>query len=304
LKNPLIFCEPFCGSAAVTYRLLGGPHSKPPTSYLGAKTGYAGAILEALGLRAGQGADGLVLCDPGPWAAVHATLGGAEGSAGDAARWLLCGEWAHRRGEPGSGYAASRVTDARYPITSNLTPGKLAAKIGSGAVADQIAAWEGQEPRALWERLRREGWPSLLLPPGHQGRWLGPQPIEEVLDKRIRSVPAFPPLACYQGSAADLALPADLTGWIIYADPPYQGTTGYPHGDCDRATVLSLARSWAARGAVVAISEAEPLPLEGWHHLEITGRRVGSKRSFSRQQAEWLTLSCAPDRREVQGALF
>lgn len=81
----------------------------------------------------------------------------------------------------------------------------------------------------------------------------------------------------------------------VYLDPPYQGATGYGW-DMPRAEVLALARRWADAGAVVAVSEAEPLPLEGWHHLELT--REGGK-------PEFLTLSRAPVRVPArQGALF
>lgn len=79
-----------------------------------------------------------------------------------------------------------------------------------------------------------------------------------------------------------------------YLDPPYVGATGYGW-DMPRAEVLALARRWADAGAVVAISEAEPLELDGWHHLELT---QGKK-------PEWLTVSRPPVRLpERQGVLF
>ena len=37
----MIFCEPFAGSAAISYALLG---AKPPISYMGGKTGYVAPI--------------------------------------------------------------------------------------------------------------------------------------------------------------------------------------------------------------------------------------------------------------------
>jgi hypothetical protein len=96
-------------------------------------------------------------------------------------------------------------------------------------------------------------------------------------------------------------------GTVVYADPPYLGTTPYA-SDLPRADVIALARRWAAAGAVVAISEAEPIPelvAEGWHAVRIDGERVGQKRTFSKQQAEWLTLNRAPAWvPSVQGALF
>jgi hypothetical protein len=85
-------------------------------------------------------------------------------------------------------------------------------------------------------------------------------------------------------------------GTVAYMDPPYLGTTGYSH-DLGRGAVLELARKWADAGAFVAISEAEPiaaLVAEGWSTVEITGERVGQKRTFSKQQREWLTMSRPP----------
>lgn len=58
----MIFCEPFAGSAAVTYRLL-SRYGKPPISYMGSKAGFSDTILACLGLRPGQGAAGVVLGD-------------------------------------------------------------------------------------------------------------------------------------------------------------------------------------------------------------------------------------------------
>lgn len=96
-------------------------------------------------------------------------------------------------------------------------------------------------------------------------------------------------------------------GTCCFIDPPYVGTTGYQH-DLGRPEVVALARKWAEAGAFVAISEAEPisaLVAEGWSTVEITGERKGQKRTFSKQQREWLTLSRAPRwRPSVQGSLF
>tara|TARA_R110000850_G_scaffold264946_4_gene394263 strand:- start:1236 stop:1463 length:228 start_codon:yes stop_codon:yes gene_type:complete len=69
-----------------------------------------------------------------------------------------------------------------------------------------------------------------------------------------------------------------------------------------------MARRWADAGALVCISEAEPIPelmADGWHAVEIGGERVGQKRTFSKQQAEWLTVSRAPAwRPSIQAGLF
>ena len=94
-------------------------------------------------------------------------------------------------------------------------------------------------------------------------------------------------------AAAIEPVPPLPPGTCVFLDPPYQGTTGYAH-TFDRAAVLDVARRWRDAGARVAVSEAEPLDLHGWHHVEITGVRKGQKRTFSKQKREWLTLSHPP----------
>ena len=327
--KPFIFCEPCCGSAAVTVRLL-QRYGKPPISYQGGKVGYADPILDVLGLVPGQGCDGIVLADVGPWAAVWATLGGAM-SPEDAARWLMTGAWCYKQGDHPSGGPV--LPGQRRQDTSAVAV--AVAKLPHPAreqVANIIRQWKDKEPRALWDRLKKDGWPSLM--PVKGGRWLGPQSVEEVagwalnqawcpqgqrymgpdrpsgkretdpdwvasittggMAGRMVDLPTFPPLACYQGSITDMVLPDSLDGWIIFFDPPYQGTSEYPFGNLARSEVLRLAKEWHDRGAIVAISEAEPLPLDGWHHVQIDHARKGQKRTFSKQQTEWLTISRAP----------
>jgi len=52
-----------------------------------------------------------------------------------------------------------------------------------------------------------------------------------------------------------LDLPEDLSGTVIYCDPPYCGTKGYKTGRFDAAKAWDLYRSWADRGAHVYVSE-------------------------------------------------
>ncbi|NBW77150.1 MAG: hypothetical protein EBR34_15350 [Sphingomonadaceae bacterium] len=83
---------------------------------------------------------------------------------------------------------------------------------------------------------------------------------------------------------------------MVYLDGPYENTTQYANL-LPRAEQIALARRWAAAGATVAISEAEPIPelvADGWHAVRIDGERVGQKRTFSKQQTEWVTLNRPP----------
>ena len=66
MKPPLLFAELCAGTAAVSLKLQGGRHARPPVSRMGAKTGYAEAILKVMGLRCGLGATRYLWCDPDP----------------------------------------------------------------------------------------------------------------------------------------------------------------------------------------------------------------------------------------------
>ena len=130
------------------------------------------------------------------------------------------------------------------------------------------------------------------------------RPIGRLADG-FTDAPALP--ATITDDARTVEPPTLPAGTCCFIDPPYVGTTGYQH-DLGRPEVVALARKWAEAGAFVAISEAEPiedLVAEGWSTVEITGERKGQKRTFSKQQREWLTLSRAPRwRPSVQGSLF
>ncbi|MBU6364785.1 MAG: hypothetical protein KJT01_01110 [Gemmatimonadetes bacterium] len=196
-------------------------------------------------------------------------------------------------------------------------------------VARIIRGWTGEEPRALWERLRAErrargaargtvekvaGWmvsadwayrqgnpDSGFNPSTATGRSAGCDTFADRADRLANSaisapVRVSPCIPTAAEVAATIGTPGDLSGCIIYMDPPYAGTTGYT-ADLPRAEVVAHARDFADLGATVAISEAEAIPdlvRSGWHSVEITGGRVGAKRTFSKQQREIITMNKPP----------
>jgi hypothetical protein len=239
---------------------------------MGAKTGYADAILRILGFRPGQGAAHYLWCEPDP-----------------GVRLLL---------------EAYRDADL------------------ARAAAAIIRGWADEEPRALWERLRAEGPPrgvdpgDVGVPPREVARTMFMQqaayrrgePDSGFDDEQARGRPGA--IAALMGWQSPPPMPATITpdargiepgpdlpaGTVAYTDPPYVGTTGYGH-DLPRSEVVALARRWADAGATVAISEAEPiadLTAEGWHAVRVDGERKGQKRTFSKQQAEWVTMNRPP----------
>lgn len=290
MRCPL-FVELCAGTAALSLRLH-HPRARPPVSRMGAKTGYADVILRCMGLRPGQG-------------------------SADGTRYLWC--------EPDAGVRL---------LLHAYTDRELAT-----AAADIIRGWADEEPRALWERLRAEG-PARCPPvdPREVARWAlvgqwsfrrgqpesgfnagllkdrEPTPTggngckartceqEASLWNHVPTVTAT--ITDDARKVRPTAMPA---GVVVYIDPPYRGTTGYAHA-FPRSEWLPVVRQWAAAGALVVVSEAEPIDDlldDRWHAVEITGERVGQKRTFSKQQREWLTMSRPPSwRPSVQISLF
>jgi hypothetical protein len=274
-----LFVELCAGTAALSLRLHAGRNARPPVSRMGAKTGYADVILRVLGLRPGQ---------------VHT----------DGTRYLWC--------EPDAG-----VRLLLHAYTDR--------ELAQGA-AEIIRSWKDEDPRALWERLRAEG--PATCPEGltarEVARWLTVTGWRIGLDGTRYVGPGTPanPAVTHAGMVARLrhtlpatihpdaralALPTLPPGTVAYMDGPYENTTSYAHL-FPRAEQVEVARRWDAAGATVCISEAEPIPelvADGWHQVEITGERKGQRRTFSKQQREWLTMNRAPSwRPSEQRSLF
>jgi hypothetical protein len=278
-----LFVELCAGTAALSVRLQGGKYARPPVSRMGSKVGYADCILRIMGLRPGQGAAQYLWCEP------------------DAGVRLLL----------------EAYRDHELAL----------------AAADIIRGWADEEPRALWERLKAEGpvkhigprevarwctlqrWMYANAPIGHDGiKWINSRSeggftfgannfgTTETTANGFENLPVHPATIHPDALQVD---PQQLPpGCVVYIDPPYEGTTGYAD-DLPRAQVLALAMQWAQAGAAVYISEAVPLDLPGWHHIDIAGERKGQKRTFSKQQREVITCNVPPAWvPAVQGVLF
>jgi len=261
------------GLASVSLTLQGGAKARPPVSRLGNKRGYAAAILWACGLRQGQGARRYLWCEPDPG----------------------CSALLRAYGQPEVLREAAAI----------------------------IRGWAKEDPRELWERLKAEG-PIRGVEAGDVARWgfvhqgsfqnKGPdagigrpqgkpggdgfgakRPLTEEIPDSLARCPTFPAITVHP-DAREVDPAGIPAGSVVFIDPPYVGTTGYGH-DLPREAVVEMARTWKAAGALVCICEQEPLPAlmaEGWHALDITSTRKGQKRTFSKQQAEWLTMSEPP----------
>jgi len=341
-----LFVELCAGTAALSLRLH-RRHARPPVSRMGAKTGYADAILRVLGLRPGQGAAHYLWCEPDPGVRLLLEAYRDPGLAQEAASiirgWVdeepralwerLRAEGPPRGVEAGEVARWARLTTANRLIPATWVDGQwrntgdggstfggaefctpavdLAAKF-EASVGDMPATVEADarrvDPREVARWLNIAGWSQkgsvaagYYAGPdrggacgSHPEGWVG-SITSEGLASRVDILPALP--ATITPDARGIEPGPDLpAGTVAYMDPPYVGTTGYGH-DLPRSEVVALARRWSAAGATVAISEAEPiadLTAEGWHAVRVDGERRGQKRTFSKQQAEWLTLSRPP----------
>lgn len=282
MTRPALFVEPCAGLANVSIRLAAGGSARGPVGRPGSKAKYADAILSAFGLAPGEGADQFLWAEADP--AVRALL-------------------------------------RSYPRPEVL----------SGA-AEQIGRWvESEDPLVLWDRLRHAG-PITESTPAEIARWVtifssnrllnvswseaeqrfantgkggttfgGPDFCNHELGRRgLERLVGIEWPEVEVRSAAGACLPSgdrDLDSrTVVFLDPPYRGTSGYGF-EFGRREVVRLALRWAAAGALVGISEAEPigtLVRLGWSVVDLTRKATGSRTQFSKQQREVLTLSRRP----------
>lgn len=345
--TPRLWIEPFAGSAAAALYLLAG--LRPPVGYMGSKRRFAARILAHLGYAAGDGCEGLLLCDAGPWGWVWPVLLDPERclrvaailrgwrhedprklwdrlvsepiaedleemagrylwiqarSAAQTPVWFADG-WVMNARVNGSATTAARKvcqkgtredggggvsrTSTVATRLEHLAAAFLALSAGSYAqkpVTIRAGAWKTAGFGGLISDASRErGFPERMDLGATSNR------VVSIADSRL------PHAVVYQGRAEDIQ-PWDYHDRdVVYLDPPYQGCTGYA-ADCAREAVVDLAWAWHNAGATVVISEAVPLEIERWHHVEITDcARAGLGKGgmvLKAAKREWLTMNRSP----------
>lgn len=344
----MIFVELCAGSAAVTWRLLGGEYAVPPVGYMGGKRRYATAILGALGLRPGQGADGVVLVDASSWGWVWKGLLDLEVRGAACSRLRSWSDkdpvqlWHELKDSGEATDPAERIAQWLWlqGRSANCTPvwwegGKFPKRVGAKGNFRRLPSWRmgekgGRAQRSICQSGTAHGRSNGLRSPvtvaervetiaellaswlvlqagGYKGKpitWADGQwkhhgfgrPSVSSMAKNgscysvdrvagyLDDLPSRGQIAAVHGDVRDVE---PIPGAMVVFDPPYVGATGY---ECalPRADVLEVAQRWANAGATVAICEAEPLELEGWHHVDM--RPVCP----TRKKPEWLTMSRAP----------
>jgi len=251
---------------------------------MGSKVGYASAILGAMGLSPGQGAQGALIVDPGPWADAWRVLIDPE-ATGELLD--LFKQWEAEDRDPKEFWEALKAEFVEDPKSGGPIHAAarwihlcgnsyMAGNINTGVVHHSKTE---TDPRVNNVRIRFEE----LLTRIRALRRL-PWPDTEVLQKSAYSI--YP---------ADLGL-EDAEGCVIYMDPPYENTTGYLH-DFTRKQVIEVAQRWDAAGATVCISEGVPIEIKGFNYkVQIEHARRGTRRTMSKSKDEWLTLNRVPAR--------
>lgn len=306
----MILVEPFAGTLALSAWLCG---ARSLIGYMGAKRVLAPAIAAAVGLERGQ-IEHFVCADAGPWGDFWRHFPGYglilaarfEAWAGEGRD--LPALWRELVQHPPSASPVERLsqflvlqsrTASASPIwwdeerwrQSRGVAAERGEKDGGGWVmpsgharANRVfdATSRGRHSVAVVERAGRAKDSGIMNP--------------RTIATRIRALHGTLAhrLTAHHGDTHALLdlLPPDLTGYVAYLDPPYVGCTPYAAA-CSRDLVLELARAYRARGAIVVISEGEPMPLEGWHTVDLAAARA-TKRWTAKQKAEWLTMSVAP----------
>lgn len=293
------YIEPCLGAGAVLLALL-DPTLVPFCGYMGGKRKFAARILHSLGRRPGEGAKEVAISEAGPLGWVWSELMSmerAEAVAEVLYGWEGCGPvelWNHLVARPPSIDRAVRAAQVLWiqgrmatccPVIWEGERWEMGDKPRrSGRPSRQTVQMDGHAveraqkvafPRrqAKGKGFNVAGAGGLLLPRTVAGRVLA---IARALSRQ--------PVHFHHGDYANAIPAGDLSGWDIYWDPPYQGATSYAV-DLPRERVLRDAQDLRARGAQLTISEAVPLPIRRWRHIDLT--REGGK-------PEWLTCSRWP----------
>ena len=290
-----LWCEPDPGCRLLLYAYRKASLSQEAASIL---RGWAGEDPRALWER---------LRAEGP---PRLPDGGAE--AGEVARAVTMGQWSYRRMEPESGWCSVRVPCGEEPIIEgDRKPARnIAADIAGLATlpAEVHPDARAVDPREVARWLQIVASNELINVAWNEaaGRWQNTGkggttfggPVGYGGDRvpgKLDALPGDLPADIAPDARAIEPGPCLPPGTICYMDPPYVGTTQYAN-HLGRADVVAIARRWAAAGATVCISEAEPIPdlvADGWEVADITGRRKGQRRTFSKQQSEYLTIKRA-----------
>lgn len=266
--------EPCCGSAALTMHLLGA--KKPLMPYQGTKWRYRFALAELVEEMGFEGPPSRVwLMDAGFWGTAMGFILDPE------VREVLIEELKElAERDPREVFDELQGSRMHPPKKGNVANFLFLQRLAfSGkAVGTANGRWvsPGFNKSSAYglEKTEKFGAVSPMIP--SLIRTLEGLELAEVEFESLR-LPASPKYA------------SDNDGpTVVYIDPTYRDTTGYPDGHITRYEVMELAMAHWESGAGVIISEQEPISELRWMTKRLyRGRKDDSP--FRGKQEEWVT---------------
>ncbi len=278
--------EPCCGSAALTMHLLWARRQVVP--YHGSKWKIRRELAAVLAERDCTELDAVTLNDIGPWGVTWTALTDLE-LLEQTITWL-------------EGYAKAEPRQLFDALTGAPVPDSLPRYAAQHLFLQRISV----NGKAVGTRLGVTGVHTWFSPGFNRNsaygcpatdRFGAVKPMVPSLLKVLRSMKDLSwPMGrtlSLQGSAREIPISPCAGRTVIYIDPPYASTTGYPNGALPRPIVAQISKDWHAAGAIVMVSEAEPieeLVAMGWTAKCLRGAPTDEK-PFQIKGAEWVTIS-------------
>jgi len=277
--------ERCCGSAALTFHLLGAKRAVVP--YQGGKWRYRkdiGALLGELGFKGPP--TRVVLTDPGPWGrVVRVLLDLPRGSRYRTGSILHSWTGMDPRGVYGCLQGATAAPDSEP--TAFAAEFLFLQRLAHSGKAVGLTV-DGRWASPGFNKTSAYGTPGT-------DRFGEVHPMIPVLVDVIRAYERdLPVRAPDDVLTSDNEIAFEAVGPVVeYLDPPYEGTTKYPNGHMDRAEVVTLALAAQARGATVLVSEARPIAdlvdRGDWKAFCLRVNRSSGASPFKSKGGEWIT---------------
>ena len=270
------YVEPFCGSAAIALALH--RERRPLVPYQGGKWRHRETILSTargFGFKGKPAA--VTLCDAGPWGDVARTAFDAE------ARPLVIDHLREMAtADPKTKFDELNGAECPKPWSSRYAAEFLflsRLSFRGNAVDDNGNQWNapGFNPTSAYGTPATERFGVV-------------HPMVPSLIRVLEGYTLRPTLLNCVREPAGVCTSRAKVPTLVYIDPPYQGTAGYPAADCTREALVEIALSHKRAGAHVIVSEsnavAELVILHGWNSAPLkTTRPAGKKRR------EWITFA-------------
>lgn len=279
----MLFVEPFAGTAAVSFHLVGSHRLTP---YMGNKGNYAKTLVSLMDLK---DVTSIIWNDAGPSGKALSMLGSSE----NLLKVATILEKLYSPDELNEGFGPSGRDRKLYDIFKELDTTKLApAAFAAHWLFMQTRSFNGKpisiKPNGRWRTAGFDPEYRKAKKPGAKDRgWATPR---WKLAEKVRQAAAcnWPKTQSFNLDIRDFARSVHLQDAVIYVDPPYDGTTGY-WNDCTRREIVWSALKWG-RSNKVFFSEAEPIASlveKGWIAFPLRAKN----KTWARTKEEWITTN-------------